>query len=142
MLSLGKASAIRRAMTAAQRIPYVPAWRRRFQQICLRRNCIQVFRLAGASLRPTTVGELKNWHERLNVLWRNIAGPTVALWVFRFVAPRREGDAAAGDIGTNSPAPFADRLPEIPSPLANETVVSELYLAVVYRPSEIWRRGR
>ena len=41
---------------------------------------VQAFRLGGASFESADDEELNNWHERLNVLWRNIAGPNVALW--------------------------------------------------------------
>src|SRR6202051_4041132 len=41
---------------------------------------LQTFRLGGAAFESGDDDELNNWHERLNVLWRNIAGPCVALW--------------------------------------------------------------
>ncbi len=41
---------------------------------------LQVFRLAGASFESVDDEQLNNWHERLNVLWRNIAAPGIGLW--------------------------------------------------------------
>lgn len=41
---------------------------------------VQVFRLVGASFESAANEVLNNWHERLNVLWRNLSSPQVALW--------------------------------------------------------------
>ncbi|MEJ0004827.1 MAG: hypothetical protein WDM77_00115 [Steroidobacteraceae bacterium] len=41
---------------------------------------IQVFRLGGVGFETADDGRLNTWHERLNVLWRNLASPHVALW--------------------------------------------------------------
>ena len=41
---------------------------------------LQVVRLAGASFESADDEQLNAWHERLNVLWRNIAGPGLAIW--------------------------------------------------------------
>ena len=92
MPSLGKASAIRREMTAAQRIPYAAHVAPSVISTVFG-DYLQVFRLGGASFETNDDGELNNWHERLNVLWRNIAGPNVALWVH--LIRRRAGAAAA-----------------------------------------------
>ncbi len=54
---------------------------------------LQVFRLGGASFESADDEQLNNWHERLNVLWRNIAAPGVALW--SHVIRRRETIASA-----------------------------------------------
>src|SRR5262249_9689082 len=55
---------------------------------------VQVFRLSGASFESADDEQLNSWHERLNVLWRNIASPNVALWCH--VIRRREPAAASG----------------------------------------------
>src|SRR5580704_18174920 len=49
---------------------------------------IQVFRLGGIGFETTDDARLNTWHERLNVLWRNLASPHVALWTH--VIRRRE----------------------------------------------------
>src|SRR6202030_1987464 len=69
----------RREMTAAQRIPYAahvgPEVIKTAQG-----DYVQVFRLAGVSFECTDDEMLNTWHERLNVLWRNLASPQLALW--------------------------------------------------------------
>ena len=50
---------------------------------------VQTFRLSGASFETADDEQLNNWHERLNVLWRNIARENVVLWTH--VIRRREG---------------------------------------------------
>jgi len=73
---------------------------------------------------------LNNWHERLNVLWRNISSPNVALWAH--IVRRRERTPLAAE----SAGDFAARLAaKYRAKLATETLmVNELYLSVVYRP--------
>jgi type IV secretion system protein VirB4 len=137
MPSLGRASAIRREMTAAQRIPYAAHVAPSVISTVFG-DYIQVFRLGGASFETNDDGELNNWHERLNVLWRNIAGPNVALWV-HLVRRRAGSDAAARDMAGEIPgrAFFADCLHQkYHHRLATETLmVNNLYLAIVYRPA-------
>ncbi len=36
---------------------------------------VQTFRMVGASFDAADPGTLNNWHERLNILWRNLASP-------------------------------------------------------------------
>ncbi len=59
---------------------------------------LQVFRLGGASFESADDEELNNWHERLNVTWRNIASPNLALWthVVRRAAAGRAGGVFGG----------------------------------------------
>jgi len=40
---------------------------------------VQTLRLAGASFESADDEDINGWHERLNVLWRNVASPNVAL---------------------------------------------------------------
>ena len=49
---------------------------------------VQVMRLGGASFECADDEQLNTWHERLNVLWRNIASPQVSLWTH--IIRRRE----------------------------------------------------
>jgi type IV secretion system protein VirB4 len=136
MASLANASAIRREITAAQRIPYAAHVAPSVISTEFG-DYIQVFRLGGASFETSDDEELNNWHERLNVLWRNVAGPNVALWTH--VIRRRAAIAAA-----SSPAPrreadcmFADGLHEkYHRRLSHETLmINDVYLAVVHRPT-------
>ena len=123
-------SALRREIAAAERIPYTA----QVADTVVRTahgDYVQVFQLAGASFESADDETLNGWHERLNVLWRNIGAPQVALWTH--VIRRREragGEAVAG-------AGFASHLEaKYRRRLSGETLmVNELYLAVVYRPA-------
>ena len=82
-----RATALRRELPSAIRIPY----RSHVSRHVVRTESgdyVQVFRLAGASFESADDEVLNNWHERLNVLWRNIAAANTALWVH--VVRRRE----------------------------------------------------
>jgi len=92
---------------------------------------VQVFRLCGASFESADDAQLNAWHERLNVLWRNVASPQVALWthVVRR-SERMEFDAAATDgFANHLAARYARRL------TGERLMLNELYLALVYRPT-------
>jgi type IV secretion system protein VirB4 len=120
---------LRRELPASVRIPY----RTQVSPQLVRTEAgdyVQVFRLAGASFESVDDDALNNWHERLNVLWRNIASANTALWVHvirrRAVTepplPEDEGFAAA--LATK----YGKRL-------SSETLmVNDLYLSVLYRP--------
>ncbi len=127
-----RATALRREMPAAFRIPY----RVQLSPHVVRTEAgdyVQVFRLDGASFETADDEVLNNWHERLNVLWRNIAAPNVALWMHVIrrrerVSSTRPNDTAAAD--------FAERVStRYQARLSTETLmVNELYLSVAYRP--------
>jgi type IV secretion system protein VirB4 len=91
---------------------------------------LQTIRLGGTSFESADDEELNNWHERLNVTWRNIASPNVALWVH--LIRRREPMQTTSMCGSG----FADGLAHKYSErLAGEVLmVNELYLSVLYRP--------
>jgi type IV secretion system protein VirB4 len=81
---------------------------------------------------------LNNWHERLNVLWRNIGSPNVALWTQ--VIRRRAGIAASREEIAGRRAAdgwfAAALLAKYRRRLADETLMlNEVYLAVVHRPT-------
>jgi type IV secretion system protein VirB4 len=132
MSERARMNAMRREINAADRIPYTahvaPAVVR-----TLLGDYIQVFRLGGASFESNDDEELNNWHERLNVLWRNIASPNVALW--SHVIRRRAGVEQPAAPNARSMG-FAEALHgKYYRRLANETLmINELYLAVVFRP--------
>jgi len=50
---------------------------------------LQAFRLGGASFESADDEQLNSWHERLNVLWRNLASPNIALWTHVVRRPER-----------------------------------------------------
>lgn len=104
---------------------------------------VQVFRLQGASFETADVEQLNNWHERLNVFWRNVGTPHVAAWTH--VIRRRAGlSRAAGQGERAAPGePFADALnAKYMRRLEHETLmINEIYLALVYRPAPGVSRG-
>jgi type IV secretion system protein VirB4 len=91
---------------------------------------LQTFRLSGASFESADDETLDNWHERLNVTWRNIATPNVSLWTHLV---RRRDTARLPAVNGKG---FADRLASrYQGRLATETLmVNELYLTVLFRP--------
>jgi type IV secretion system protein VirB4 len=137
MVILGNATAIRREVTAAQNIPYAAHVAPSVISTVFG-DYIQVFRLGGASFETGDDEELNNWHERLNVLWRNIASPNVALWTN---IVRRRADATASSSAATAAAVTEGRFAEAlidkyNRRLAAETLmINEVYLAIVYRPT-------
>ncbi|HTY48239.1 MAG TPA: VirB4 family type IV secretion/conjugal transfer ATPase [Steroidobacteraceae bacterium] len=91
---------------------------------------ILTLRLGGISFETADDVQLAALHERLNVLWRNIASPQVALWTH--LIRRREtvpvapvtGGFAGGLLHRYTLRLAAERL-----------MVNELYLTLVYRPA-------
>ncbi|HEX3838363.1 MAG TPA: hypothetical protein VHW25_15470 [Steroidobacteraceae bacterium] len=95
------ATRIRRERPAAIHVPYLAHVS---EHILSTRagDYLQVFRLGGLGFETTDEPSLNNWHERLNVLWRNLASPHVALWahVIRRREPIAEAAAEPGFAGT------------------------------------------
>src|ERR1700675_2519760 len=124
-----RAAALRQELPAAIRIPY----RAHVSRYVVRTEAgdyAQVFKLAGASFESADDEVLNNWHERLNVLWRNIASANTALWVH--VVRRRESPRAEPAERLNFAAVLAAKYRERLS--AETLMLNELYLSVVYRP--------
>lgn len=124
-----RATALKREMSAATRVPY----RAHVSPHLVRTQAgdyVQTLRLAGASFECEDDATLNNWHERLNVCWRNIASPNVALWVHVIRRRERPATAAAEDAGFAAQLAAAYR-----QRLARETLMAnDWYLSVVYRP--------
>ena len=129
MNPLRRESAAQRDFPSSQRIPYTAHVS---PEIVATKagDLLQTFRLAGASFESADDETLNNWHERLNVTWRNIASPNVALWSHVI---RRRRKASSPD---SSGKGFADQLAHrYQTRLAGETLmVNELYLTLVFRP--------
>ena len=92
---------------------------------------VQAFRLGGASFESADDEQLNAWHERLNVLWRNLASPHVALWTHLIRRPERPALAAAPGQGFAQilGARYRERM------AAETLMVNDLYLALCYRPA-------
>jgi type IV secretion system protein VirB4 len=134
MPALRQGGALRREFGAAQRIPY----RAHVAPTVVRTQLgdyVQALRIGGASFETRDDAELNNWHARLNVLWRNIASPGLALWshlVRRPVSLNERGDEAMTRPGNL----FAESLhARYCRRLGGETLMlNELYVATLYRP--------
>ena len=129
MSAVRRNPAVLREPTSARHIPYAA----HVSATVLKTyagDYVQAYRLTGVSFESEDDETLNNWHERLNVTWRNIASPNVALW--SHIVRRRERAMSANLAGDG----FADRLVcRYQQRLAGETLmVNELYLSVVYRP--------
>ena len=98
-----RAATLRRELKIAAHIPYTA----HVSDTVVRTtqgDYVQVFQLGGASFESADDATLNTWHERLNVLWRNVASPQVALW--SHIIRRREWatvDAAWEAAGRPSP---------------------------------------
>ena len=124
-----RAAAVRRELPASRHIPYA-AHVAPEVIVTNQGGYLQTFRLSGASFESADDETLNNWHERLNVTWRNIASPNVALWAH--LIRRRESPTFEPSTGRG----FADRLAQrYQERLSSETLmVNELYLTLLYRP--------
>ncbi len=129
MRALKRETAIRREPLAERRIPYGAHVGERIIRTEAG-DYVQVFRLVGASFESADDEELNNWHERLNVTWRNVASPNVALWTH--VIRRRECAVQSTVPASGFAGALASKYQQR---LAGETLmVNELYLSLVYRP--------
>jgi type IV secretion system protein VirB4 len=126
---MSRAIALRRELPAARHIPYA-AHVAREVITTVSGDYIQTFKVSGASFESADDETLNNWHERLNVTWRNIASPNVALWTHLV----RRRHAAHGTAFRK--CGFAERLAaRYEARLAGEALmVNEIYLTVVFRP--------
>src|SRR5277367_6671022 len=137
MRTLKRTAAIHREFTTSERIPYTAHVAPTVVKTVFG-DYLQVFRLGGASFETSDDEELNNWHERLNVLWRNVASPCVALWT-QVIRRRAAFLSPASEVGPygRSGRSFSGVLhAKYRNRLANETLmINEVYLAVVYRPT-------
>lgn len=92
---------------------------------------LQVFRLGGQSFESADAEQINGWHERLNILWRNVAEPGLALWTH--VIRHRESVESV----QSADALFASRLRSryLMRLSVERLMVNEIYLAALYRPA-------
>jgi type IV secretion system protein VirB4 len=129
VLIRNRTSALRREAIAAERIPCSAHVAPNVVRTAFG-DYVQVFRLGGASFESADEDQLNGWHERLNVLWRNLSSPNIALWT-HLIRRRARSDLAreqSQGFASLLHAKYAKRL------AAEALMVNELYLAVVYRP--------
>jgi type IV secretion system protein VirB4 len=91
---------------------------------------VMAFKLGGIGFENADDDQLNNWHERLNVFYRNIAKPNISIW--QTIVRHRESSYPEGKFGPG----FAHDLNEkYRQRIAHETLmVNDIYVAVVYRP--------
>jgi type IV secretion system protein VirB4 len=120
----------RREVPASQHIPYVAQVSDHLVRTAAG-DFVQVFRLGGVSFECADDVELNRWHERLNITWRNLASPNVALWMH--LIRRRSRDQLPLPAGEEG---FAASLESrYQRKIAGETLmVNDWYLSLVYRP--------
>jgi len=130
VLSARRTAAMRRERGAAEHIPYTAHVAPGVVKTTFG-DYLQAFRLGGASFESADDEQLNLWHERLNVLWRNLASPNVALWTHLVRRPEQLSLAvpAAANFAGRLTAKYCERL-------ARETLMAnELYVALLYRPA-------
>jgi type IV secretion system protein VirB4 len=135
MLRARRVPALQRELVAAARIPYVAHVA---ESVVRTRDgaYLQALRLGGAGFECADDVELNARHERLNVLWRNLASPSVSLWTH--VIRRRGRSRIATGLAEGAPrSSFATALAEkYRSRLGTARLMeNELYVAMLYRPA-------
>ena len=130
MLSATRQAAMRHEFAADRYIPYTAHVAPEVVKTGFG-DYLQVFRMGGASFESADIDQLNVWHEKLNVLWRNVAAPGVALW--SHVVRRRDTLRAPGAEGEGFAAALHEKYRRR---LAGQVLmVNELFLAVLYRPA-------
>jgi type IV secretion system protein VirB4 len=138
--ALSKASALRRESAASKMIPYTSMASESLVRTTFG-DFVQVFELRGVSFENADAAYLNALHERLNVLWRNIASTQVAVWTHLVrdrcaVVGRNIAAASRGGIEATVDDGFGTTLEhKYRARLAGEKLMSNrLYLSLVYRP--------
>ncbi|HEY4369795.1 MAG TPA: VirB4 family type IV secretion/conjugal transfer ATPase [Steroidobacteraceae bacterium] len=130
MNMLNREGRLRRELSAALRIPYTAQVTEHL--LCTKAgDYVQVFALGGASFETADDEALNQWHERLNLTWRNVASPHIAMWVhtIRRREHLRASEPSGPDFANELAARYRRRL-------AGETLmVNEMYLSLIYRPA-------
>lgn len=130
LLSATRPVALRRERSAAEHVPYTSHVSESVIKTSFG-DYVQAFRLGGASFESADDEQLNGWHERLNVLWRNVASPHVAIWTHLIRRPERPTltPSGGGDFARLLKTRYLERL-------AGETLmVNDLYIALCYRPA-------
>jgi len=135
MLRLGRAVALQRELAAAERIPYLAHVA---ESVVKTRDgaYLQALRLGGAGFECADDVELNAWHERLNVLWRNLASPNVSIWT-HVIRRRDRTPVTTKPVADTLHPTFAAALGDkYRTRLADARLMqNELYVATLYRPT-------
>lgn len=118
----------RRERAAAVHVPYTA---HATDSLVATRNgdYVQAWRIAGVAFESADHAQIASWHEQLNLLWRNIASPQVALWthVVRRREPVDATERSSGGFARDLEMRYRVRL------AADTLRVNEIYLALIYR---------
>jgi type IV secretion system protein VirB4 len=121
---------VRHELTLASQIPYTA----QVSEHVVRTRAghyVQVLQLGGVSFECSDDADINAWHERLNVLWRNLASPQVAVWTH--LIRRRDHSYPSGTFTNAFAAALNDRYRQR---VAGERLMrNDWYLSLVYRPT-------
>jgi type IV secretion system protein VirB4 len=94
---------------------------------------VMAFKLSGIGFENADDDQLNNWHERLNVFYRNLGKPNISIW--QTVIRHREHTYPDGHFEPG----FARHLNEqYRQRIAQETLmVNDIYVAIVPRPKPV-----
>jgi type IV secretion system protein VirB4 len=91
---------------------------------------VMAFKLSGIGFENADDDQLNNWHERLNVFYRNISKPNISIW--QTVVRHRENTYPDGQF---EPGFARDLNEKYRQRIAQETLmVNDIYVAIIYRP--------
>ena len=91
---------------------------------------VMAFKLSGTGFENADDDQLNNWHERLNVFYRNISKPNISIW--QTVVRHRENTYPDGQF---EPGFARDLNEKYRQRIAQETLmVNDIYVAIIYRP--------
>ena len=91
---------------------------------------VMAFKLSGIGFENADDDQLNNWHERLNVFYRNLSKPNISIW--QTVIRHREDTYPDGHF---EPGFAQDLNKKYRQRIAQETLmVNDIYVAIVYRP--------
>jgi type IV secretion system protein VirB4 len=126
----GRIALARRDVPAATRLPYTAQVAEHVVRLA-DGAYLQAFQLGGASYESADDATVNSWHTRLNLLWRNIASPNVALWVHLVRQRDRRYPPGACQSG------FAESLnAAYRARVTGQTLMSNAWvLSVLYRPT-------
>ena len=102
-------------------------------------DLVTTFQIEGASFQTREDDELNDWHERLNLLWRTLADPTLSLWIhlirqpYAVQPPKEDMTGFAGRLSRR----YYDHLQSV------GMRSNRWYLTVAYRPTALqveWTR--
>jgi type IV secretion system protein VirB4 len=120
----------RREALLAERIPYTAHVAEHVVRTGIG-DYVQAFRIGGASFETADDADINVRHARLNVLWRTIASPHLAVWIHvirRHAAVQPPGSFAPG-FARQLHTKYCERVAR------ERLMTNELYVSLVYRPT-------